>query len=65
MSCPASRDAVVVAGPHPRWGEVPVAFVVGEELPDEDAARTAIAAALGPAARPDRFIRLEAMPMLA
>ena len=62
---PGFADAVVVAGPHPRWGEVPVAFVVGEELPDEDAARSAVAAALGPAARPDRFIRLEAMPMLA
>lgn len=35
---PAIKDAVVVARPHPRWGEVPVAVVVRAD-PTLDAAR--------------------------
>jgi len=62
---PGFADAVVVAAPHPRWGEVPVAFTAGP--PDalaEEAAVAAIAGALGRAARP-RVQRIPAIPLLA
>jgi acyl-coenzyme A synthetase/AMP-(fatty) acid ligase len=37
--CPAVRDAAVVARPDERLGEVPVAFLVGEPVPDDELER--------------------------
>ena len=67
---PGFGDAVVVAVPDERWGEVPV-VVVGEDgaghpaIRNEDRARAAIVAELGVAARPARFIRLDTLPLLS
>ncbi len=37
LSYPGIRDAAVVGVPHPDWGEVPLACLVCERRPDEDA----------------------------
>lgn len=55
------EDAVVVAGAHPRWGESPVA--VTATAGDAEQAVAAVAAALGPAARP-RIVRVSEIPLL-
>ena len=55
-------DAVVVAGHHAEWGEVPV--VVTTARPDLAALRRAVGAALSPEARPDRVITTDALPTL-
>ena len=60
---PGLHDAVVVAAPDPRWGQTPVAFTASDV--DTDAAVAAVGAALGPAARPARIVRLDAIPALA
>ncbi len=63
------HDAVVVGAPHPRWGEAPVVVVSadagGSADPALASAIEAVGTALGPAARPDRIIRVSALPMLA
>jgi o-succinylbenzoate---CoA ligase len=59
-------DAVVVAAPHPRWGEAPVAFTAAPAgAADVEAAIAAVGAELGPAARPSRIVRLDALPLLS
>ena len=60
---PGLQDAVVVAAPHPRWGEAPVAFTASAA--DVDAAIAAVGAELGPAARPARILRVGAIPLLS
>ncbi len=60
---PGFADAVVVAVTDARWGQRPVAVAAGEPV-DDDAALTAVAAALGPVARPDRVIRVSSLPLL-
>lgn len=60
---PGLADAVVVAGHHPEWGEVPV--VVTTARPDRDALRRVVGESLGPEARPDRIVVVDALPMLA
>lgn len=55
-------DAVVVAGHHPEWGEVPV--VVTTARPDLASLRRAVGAQLAPEARPDRIITVDALPLL-
>lgn len=55
-------DAVVVAVPDPRWGEVPVAFTTRALDPAEPIA--AVERELGPAARPARIVHLDAIPLL-
>ena len=54
---------VVVAGTHEEWGQVPV--VVGVTGIDLDKAREIIGARLGPHARPDRFVLVPEVPLLA
>lgn len=55
------EDAVVVAAPHPRWGETAVAFTALST--DADPALAAVVVALGRAARP-RIERVAVIPTL-
>ncbi|GAA1727106.1 AMP-binding protein [Microcella frigidaquae] len=59
---PGLADAVVVAGHHPEWGEVPV--VVTTQRPELDGLRRAVGARLAPEARPDRILTVDALPLL-
>ena len=59
---PGLSDAVVVAGHHPEWGEVPI--VVTTVRPDLAALRGAVGAVLPPEARPDRVMTVDALPTL-
>jgi O-succinylbenzoic acid--CoA ligase len=61
---PGLTDAVVVAVSDERWGQVPVA-VTGSIAFDLDAATSAVATELGPAARPARVLTVQALPLLA
>lgn len=61
---PGLADAVVVAAPDARWGEVPVVVTAGAAPPLDDV-RAAVGRALGVAARPARVVRLDALPTLA
>ena len=54
------EDAVVVAAPHPAWGETPV--VVGTMDVALDVIRAAVSSELGGAAAPTRMIVVEAIP---
>ncbi|QNO37254.1 AMP-binding protein [Protaetiibacter sp. SSC-01] len=60
---PGCADAVVVRVADERWGERPIAYAAGPEV-DDAAALKAIAASLGPVARPDRLIRVPELPLL-
>lgn len=60
---PGQVDAVVVAVPDDRWGEVPV-VVTTRDLP-LDAVRERLTAALGRAAAPSRIVIVDTLPMLA
>jgi len=60
---PGLHDAVVVAIPDERWGEVPVAVTASTAF-DADAAAAAVAAELGTPARPARVLTLPALPLL-
>jgi o-succinylbenzoate---CoA ligase len=55
-------DAVVVAGHHPEWGEVPV--VVTTAHPDLALLRRTVGTTLTPEARPDRVLTVDALPQL-
>lgn len=59
---PGLADAVVVAGHHPEWGEVPVVMTTAR--PELDALRRAVGAVLPPEARPDRVVTVDALPLL-
>ena len=61
---PGLDDAVVVAVPDARWGEVPVAVTASTGF-DAEAATSAVAAELGAAARPARVLTVQALPVLA
>jgi o-succinylbenzoate---CoA ligase len=62
---PGLHDAVVVAAPDERWGQTPVAFTAAALDAESVAAATAaVGAELGPAARPARIVRLDAVPLL-
>ena len=60
---PGFGDAIVVAVPDERWGEVPVAVVAGH-AGDDAGAGAAVVAELGVAARPARVIRIDRLPLL-
>ncbi len=57
------EDAVVVATPHPQWGDTPV--VAGTTDVALDAIRAAVASRLGAAAAPTRLLLLESIPLTA
>lgn len=60
---PGQSAAVVVAAPHPEWGESPV--VVTTTAIDLDALRQSVAAQLSAAAAPARVMLIDEIPMLA
>ncbi|WP_342780011.1 AMP-binding protein [Protaetiibacter larvae] len=60
---PGFAEVAVVAVPDARWGERPVAVAAGRAV-DDAAAVAAVAAALGPVGRPDRVVRVAALPLL-
>ncbi len=59
---PGLEDAVVVAAPHPQWGQTPV-VVATEDVPLSVV--RAATAALGVAAAPSRILVVDAIPLLA
>ena len=60
---PGLDDAVVVAAPHPAWGETPV--VVGTREVSLEVLRSAVSSRLGSAAAPSRMIVVDAIPLTA
>nr|WP_246286831.1 AMP-binding protein [Schumannella luteola] len=69
---PGLTDAVVVAGPDERWGEVPVVFTAtafdgstGFTADDSHRAIAEVGTRLGAAARPRGILSLDALPLLA
>jgi o-succinylbenzoate---CoA ligase len=60
---PGFAQVAVVAVPDARWGERPVAVAAGPEV-DDTAAVVAVAAELGPVARPEQIVRVEELPTL-
>ncbi|MFM9106803.1 MAG: AMP-binding enzyme, partial [Chloroflexota bacterium] len=66
-SHPDVREAAVVAGPDPKWGSVPVAFVVirdGSEASDADLLAH-VASRLARYKQPKRIVRVDALPRTA
>jgi acyl-CoA synthetase (AMP-forming)/AMP-acid ligase II len=62
---PLVRDVVVVALPDDRLGERPVAGVVWNDVPDEDALVSELRAHLAPYKVPRAFFALDAVPLTA
>jgi O-succinylbenzoic acid--CoA ligase len=56
-------DAVVVAAPDAKWGEVPVVFTASDA--DLESVLDAVRLEVTQAERPREYIRLDVMPMLA
>ncbi len=63
QTLPGQSDAVVVAAPHPEWGETPV--VVTSTAISLDIVRETVAASLGRAAGPSRVVHVDILPTLA
>lgn len=63
QALPGQSAAVVVAAPHPEWGEAPV--VITTSTIDLDALRQSVSAQLGAAAAPARVMLIDEIPMLA
>ena len=60
---PGFADVAVVSVANERWGERPVAIAAGPAV-DDEAAVAAVTARLGVVARPERVIRVAALPVL-
>ena len=56
-------DAVVLATPHPRWGSVPIVFTAHES--DLAHLRAITKEELGPAAQPEKVVRIIEWPLLS
>ena len=66
LELPGVREAVVVGAPHPRKGEVPVAYVVADDPHfDAEALRDACARSLASFKVPVAVIRVDALPRTA
>ncbi|MBC7590217.1 MAG: AMP-binding protein [Salinibacterium sp.] len=61
-SLPGLGEAVVVAAPHPEWGETPV--VMSAAAVSIEQVRDAVAAALGRASAPTRLVVVDTIPLL-
>ena len=61
----AVQEAAVVGVPDEHWGEMVVAFVVGDPPPAEDAVRAALRARLAGYKVPKRVLALDALPLNA
>jgi len=62
---PAVREAAVVAIPHPRWGQAPLAFVVSRQAIEERELRAFLAGHLARYKLPASFHYIEALPQLS
>ncbi|MGJ7905681.1 o-succinylbenzoate--CoA ligase [Actinopolyspora sp. H202] len=61
---PDVREACVLGGPDPEWGQAVLAAVVPERgVPDEWKLRTRVRQRLGAAAAPKRFVMLDELPL--
>ncbi|TXK19927.1 AMP-binding protein [Homoserinibacter sp. GY 40078] len=60
---PGFDRVAVVAVPDARWGQRPVAVAAGDEV-DDDVAVASVGERLGPAARPERIVRVVDLPHL-
>jgi len=60
---PGLGEAVVVAAPSEAWGEVPVVVTVADAAVEQ--VRSAVEAALGAPARPERIVVVAELPLLA
>jgi O-succinylbenzoic acid--CoA ligase len=60
---PGLGEAVVVAAPSETWGEVPVVVTVADAALEQ--VRSAVGAALGAPARPERIVVVGQLPVLA
>jgi malonyl-CoA/methylmalonyl-CoA synthetase len=66
VELPGVREAVVVGTPHPRKGEVPLAYVVADDAAfDPDAIRAECARALASFKVPVAVVRVDALPRTA
>ncbi|CAA9292551.1 MAG: Long-chain-fatty-acid--CoA ligase, partial [uncultured Gemmatimonadaceae bacterium] len=65
LELPGVREAVVVGTPHPRKGEVPLAYVVADDPFDPEAIRAACAAGLASFKVPVAVVRADALPRTA
>ncbi|MGZ8413790.1 MAG: class I adenylate-forming enzyme family protein [Gemmatirosa sp.] len=65
LELPGVREAVVVGAPHPRKGEVPLAYVVADDPFDPRALRAACAASLASFKVPVDAVRVDALPRTA
>jgi malonyl-CoA/methylmalonyl-CoA synthetase len=65
LELPGVREAVVVGTPHPRKGEVPVAYVVADDPFDAERLRAACARSLASFKVPVAVVRVETLPRTA
>ena len=65
LELPGVREAVVVGVPHPRKGEVPVAYVVVDDPFDPEALRASCAASLASFKVPVAAVRVDVLPRTA
>ena len=64
ISHPAVSEVAVIAIPHPKWGERPLAVIVAKPGPDltEEALNAHVAPCVAAFARPDGYVFVESLP---
>lgn len=62
LACPGVQECVVVAAPHERWGQVPIAFVVSDRPVDSSALLDLAAQRLAKYKLPAQVIALPELP---
>lgn len=61
LACPGVSDAAVVAVPHPRWQERPIAYLVGQDI-DAETVHADLAARIPRWWLPDRLVVVDSLP---